>query len=175
MSEPPFSHLPGVVHARALILPALACVHLCVCGWWWWCWVGGWVGEGRGRGGGGGGRAGWSGSWEPPLLSHGVIACTGGCWFHCIWQCQFASHEKRDATRSAALTVDMSPAPVAGTYSRSAGTVHARQQSAGWSSARRPGLSLGSGSGPGPVAVVGGEVASAASLYLVIGSLGDKG
>ena len=45
------------------------------------------------------------------------------------------------------LTDDMSPAPAGGTLSRSAGNVHAQQQVARWSSARRPGPGPGARSG----------------------------
>ena len=78
------------------------------------------------------------------------------------------------ATRSAALTMDMSPAPAAGTHARSASAVQVWHRLAKllgpgsasrWVSGLGPGPKSGAGPGPGPwpSVVSGGEGASAAS------------
>ena len=74
--------------------------------------------------------------------------------------------------RSAEQTVDMSPAPAAGTYRRSAGTVHVQRQVSRNRLARSPGVGAGPGPGPsGRSGLVGGALGLAAACLEIPCSL----
>ena len=91
-------------------------------------------------------------------------------FLYCIQRCPFVSTHAQladvgegrlqctGATRSAVLTSDMSPAVAVGSFARSAGPAHVRQQVSRDRSAKQP----GSSPGPGPTsgALVGASAAS---------------
>ena len=93
----------------------------------------------------------------------------------CNFQGVVAPNSRRKVRRScpvgnrfAELTVDMSPAPAAGTYRRSAGTVHVQRQVSRKRLARSSGVGVGPGPGPGGRSGLVGGVSGFAAACLGI-------
>ena len=85
-----------------------------------------------------------------------------------VQRCRKVRQSRTVGIRSVEQTVDMSPAPAAGTYRRSAGTVHAQRQVPRKCLAESSGVGPGPGPGPGGRSGLVGGVSGLAAACLEI-------